>query len=104
VLEITQGAAALLTELRAGQDVPDSYGVRVFPESTEPGEVTIGLGFADSPADGDQVTEKDGLKVFVAPELATPLQDAAIDVEGGNGASRLVFRPQDGEGEQPVQA
>ena len=102
MLQITHGAAALLTELRDGQDVPDTYGVRVFAESTEPGEVTIGLGFADAPAAGDQITEQDGLKVFVAQELATPLQDAAIDVEGDNGdASRLVFRPQDRE---PAQA
>lgn len=42
----------------------------------------------------DQVTEKDGLKVFVAPELAEPLEDAAIDVAEEDGASRLVFRPQ----------
>jgi len=97
MLQITHGAAALLTELRNGQDVPETYGVRVFPESTEPGEVTIGLGFAETPAAGDQVTEKDGLKVFVAPELATPLEDAAIDVALEDGASRLVFRPQDQE-------
>jgi Fe-S cluster assembly iron-binding protein IscA len=94
VLQITQGAAALLTELRKGQDVPDDYGLRVFPETTQPGEVTIGLGFTDAPAAGDQVTEKEGLKVFVAPELAAPLDDAAIDVTQEDGASRLVFRPQ----------
>lgn len=94
MLQITHGAAALLTELRDGQDVPESYGVRVFPESTQAGEVTIGLGFTEAPAAGDEVTEQDGLKVFVAPELATPLQDAAIDVTEENGDSRLVFRPQ----------
>jgi Fe-S cluster assembly iron-binding protein IscA len=94
VLQITQGAAALLTELRKGQDVPENYGLRVFPETTQPGEVTIGLGFTDAPAAGDQVTEKEGLKVFVAPELAAPLEDAAIDVTQEDGASRLVFRPQ----------
>jgi Fe-S cluster assembly iron-binding protein IscA len=94
MLQVTQGAAALLTELRNGQDVPETYGVRVFPESTQPGEVTIGLGFTDAPADGDQVTEQDGLKVYVAPELVTPLEDAAIDVAQDNGASRLIFRPQ----------
>lgn len=95
MLQITPGAAALLTELRDGQDVPDTFGVRVFPESTQPGEVTIGLGFTDEPAADDQVTEQDGLKVFVAQELAAPLEDAAIDVAQDNGASRLVFRPQD---------
>ncbi len=96
MLQVTQGAAALLTELRNGQDVPEDYGVRVFPESTQPGEVTIGLGFTDTPAEGDQVTEQEGLKVFVAPELAAPLENAAIDVAQEDGASRLVFRPQDG--------
>lgn len=95
MLQITQGAATFLTELRRGQDVPDTYGLRVFPEATEPGEITIGLGFTDTPADGDQVTEQDGLRVFVAPELATPLEDAAIDVAAeDDGAARLIFRPQ----------
>lgn len=95
MLQITNGAATFLSELRQGQDVPETYGLRVFPESTEPGEITIGLGFTDAPAEGDQVTEKDGLKVFIAPELATPLEDAAIDVAAENdGAARLIFRPQ----------
>jgi Fe-S cluster assembly iron-binding protein IscA len=94
VLQITHGAATFLSELRRGQEVPDTYGLRVFPESTEPGEVTIGLGFTDTPLEGDQVTEQDGLRVFVAPELAAPLEDAAIDVAGDNGTPRLIFRPQ----------
>ena len=97
MLQITQGAAALLTDLRRSQDVPDNYGIRVFPETSEPGEVTIGLGFAEAPAQGDQVTDADGLKVFVASELAAPLDETAIDVTEANGASRLVFRPQDEE-------
>jgi Fe-S cluster assembly iron-binding protein IscA len=95
VLEITHGAAALLTELRKGQDVPEDYGLRVFPETDQPGEVTIGLGFTDQPAMGDQVSETDGLKVFVAQELAAPLEDAAIDVATQNGASKLIFRPKE---------
>ena len=95
MLEITRGAAALLTELRDGQEVPDNYGLRVFPETSEPGEVTIALGFAEGPAPTDQIAEQDGMKVFVAQELAAPLEDAAIDVTEENGASRLVFRPKE---------
>lgn len=96
MLQITHDAAQLLTELRRGQDLPEDHGLRVFAESTEPaGEITIGLGFADAPAQGDQVTEQEGIKLFVAPELAEPLTDAAIDVtKADDGASRLVFRPQ----------
>lgn len=96
MLEITHDAATLLSEIRRGQDVPENYGLRVFPESTEPGQVTIGLGFTDAPAPGDQVTEQDGVRVFVAQELAAPLEDAAIDVTpANNGSTRLVFRPKD---------
>jgi Fe-S cluster assembly iron-binding protein IscA len=98
VLEITHGAAALLTELRKGQDVPEDYGLRVFPETDQPGEVTIGLGFTDQPVTGDQVSETDGMKLFVAQELATPLEDTAIDVANQNGASKLIFRPKETPG------
>jgi Fe-S cluster assembly iron-binding protein IscA len=94
LLQITPDAATFLSELRRGHDMPDTYGLRVFPESTAPGEVSIGLGFTDTPLDGDQVTEQDGLRVFVAPELAQPLDDAEIDVAGEDGTSRIVFRPQ----------
>jgi Fe-S cluster assembly iron-binding protein IscA len=101
VLEITKDAAALLTELRDGQDVPEDYGLRVFPETAQPGEVTIGLGFTDQPAAGDQVAEQDGMKVFVAQELAAPLEDAAIDVAEQDGGARLIFRPK-GEAAPPA--
>lgn len=102
MLQITQGAAALLSELRQGQDVPEDYGLRVFPETNQPGEVTIGLGFTDQPAAGDQVAEQEGMKVFVAQELAEPLEDAAIDVTDEGGESRLVFRPKQDDGAAPA--
>ena len=35
------------------------------------------------------------MKVFVAEELAAPLDDTAIDVEGDDGVRRLVFRPKE---------
>jgi Fe-S cluster assembly iron-binding protein IscA len=95
VLQITHGAATFLSELRRGNDMPDTYGLRVFPESTAPGEVSIGLGFTDTPEEGDHVTERDGLRVFVAPELADPLEDAEIDVSGDTGTPRIVFRPRE---------
>jgi Fe-S cluster assembly iron-binding protein IscA len=95
VLQITHGAATFLSDLRRVNDMPDTYGLRVFPETTAPGEVSIGLGFTDTPEEGDHVTERDGLRVFVAPELAEPLDDAEIDVSGDNGTPRIVFRPRD---------
>ena len=95
MLQVTHDAAQLITELRRGQDVPDDHGLRVFAEASQPGEVTIALGFTDGPAEGDHVSEQEGLRVFVASELAAPLEDAAIDVaDAEDGASQLIFRPQ----------
>ena len=94
MLQITPDAASFLSELRDGQQVPDTYGLRIFPESSEPDEITVALGFTDAPADGDHVTEQGGMRVFVAPELAAPLEDAAIDVAAEDGPPHLVFRPQ----------
>lgn len=95
MLQITHAAAELLSEIRREQDVPDDHGLRVFAETSNADEVSIGLGFTEAPAAGDQITEQEGLMVFVAPEVATPLTDTAIDVTpASNGATRLVFRPQ----------
>ena len=95
MLQITHAAAELLSEIRKEQQVPDDHGLRVFAETANEDEVSIGLGFTDTPAAGDQVTEQEGLKVFVAPEVAAPLTDTTIDVTpASNGATRLVFRPQ----------
>jgi Fe-S cluster assembly iron-binding protein IscA len=97
VLQITPGAAALLSDIKRGSEIPDDFGLRVFPEPAESGEVTIGIGFAEEPVTGDQVSEQAGMRVFVASELAAPLDQAAIDVAQQDGAERLVFRPQEGE-------
>lgn len=95
---MTHGAAALLTHIRQTSDVPESYGVRVFPQEVGENEVSIGLGFTEQPMEGDQVTEQDGLRLFVAKEIAGPLDSTTIDVAGENGGSQLVFRPQEGDG------
>jgi len=42
------------------------------------------------------------MKVFVAQELAAPLEDAAIDVTSENGTWPLVFRPKGENGAAPA--
>ena len=102
MLQITNGAAALLTEIRRSSDVPEDYGLRIFPEQSGQGDVSVSLGFTDRPVEGDQVTEQQGLRVFIAPELAQPLDQAAIDVTDEDGAERLVFRPQEDNGSPAI--
>lgn len=97
-MQITHEAASLLREVRRAADVPDTYGVRLYPEASNEQGVTVGLGFAEGPAAGDHVTEEEGIAVYVAPEIAAPLAGAVIDAEQQDGEPMLVIRPGDAEG------
>ncbi|MGH9177839.1 MAG: iron-sulfur cluster biosynthesis protein [Acidimicrobiales bacterium] len=97
MLQCTQTAAMSLQQLRRSQGVPDTFGVRVFAAETPEGEAALAIGFADRPAEGDQVAEQHGTQVFVAQEVAAELDEVELDmvpdVSGnGNQPSQLVLR------------
>jgi Fe-S cluster assembly iron-binding protein IscA len=98
MLQMTDRAADLLRNLRTEAKLPDEAGVRVFSETAESGQPTLALGFTPAPAPGDQVAEHQGVKLFVAQELAEPLSAAVMDVTAENGESQIIFRPQAGTG------
>jgi Fe-S cluster assembly iron-binding protein IscA len=98
MLQITHAAVDLLNQIRQGADIPTDAGVRVYPEQTSGDEVSIGIGFTDDPMPGDQISEQDGLRLFVAPEIAGPLDTTMIDVSKADGEAQLIFCPQ----EQPA--
>lgn len=91
MLQITQQAAALLTEARAGAGAPDTFGVRFFAETDTPAGTQIGLNFVPQPVEGDQVSKQEGLAVYVAPEVAEPLTAAVVDAKPVNGTPQLVL-------------
>ncbi|MDZ7677674.1 MAG: hypothetical protein U5K29_03880 [Acidimicrobiales bacterium] len=97
MLQCTQAAAATLDQVREEQGLPENYGLRVFPAESEQGQVTLGLGFAEAPGEGDQVAETHGTKLFVAPEIAEELSEMALDIQpdptqDGNAEPQLVLR------------
>lgn len=98
MLQCTQAAAATLREVRQTQGLPESYGIRVFGASDPEGKVGLGIGFAEAPAQGDQVGESAGTRLFVAPEVADNVADMALDVvpppsNNGHEPPQLVLRP-----------
>lgn len=95
MLEVTQAAAVQLAEARQSQGLPETVGIRIFGESRPEGEVGVGLAFAEVPAGDDQVTEKDGTRVFVAPEVAEALASSALDVQETPEGARLVLTPKE---------
>jgi Fe-S cluster assembly iron-binding protein IscA len=98
MLQLTPAAAAEVAEARRAQGLPEEVGVRVFGEAEPDGELRVGLAFAELPAEDDQVTERDGTRLFVAPEVAATLASSAIDVvETANGTELVLTQVSPGE-------
>jgi iron-sulfur cluster assembly protein len=89
MLQLTQHAASVLRDARAEQQVPEHFGLRVTARGDDGQGARIQLNFAEQPAEGDQVSERDGVKLFVAAEVADPLSDLAIDVDMQSSAAGL---------------
>jgi Fe-S cluster assembly iron-binding protein IscA len=98
MLQCTQAAASTLRHVREQEGIPETYGLRVFPAQAPTGEVNLQLGFVEAPADGDQVNEAHGERLFVAPEIAEDLSALALDAVSdpttdGAAPAQLVLVP-----------
>ncbi len=97
MLQVSTAAVSVLTQERASQELPESFGVRVFAQADETGQPALALAFSEEPLEGDQVTEQEGTEIYVAPELAEPLADSVLDVEDTPEGPQLTLVPQDDE-------
>ena len=95
MLKLTNAAASQVAEARQAQGLPETAGLRVFGEPQPGGGMTVGLTFAEVPAADDEVTEQEGTRVFVAPEVVGPLSSAALDVKDTPEGVQLVLTEQD---------
>jgi iron-sulfur cluster assembly protein len=82
VLTLTDNAATEIRNLVANPEVPEEGGVRIA--SNQDGALTLAL--AAGPADGDDVVDQSGARVFLEPQagqlLDDKLLDAGVDPEG----------------------
>jgi hypothetical protein len=54
----------------------------------------LGVTLADVPAESDQVTECEGTRLFVAPEVASSLETSALDIRPTAEGAKLVVTKQ----------
>jgi Fe-S cluster assembly iron-binding protein IscA len=94
MLQVTDSAVNVLEEARVAQQVPESFGVRVFARTGNDGQAALAVAFTEEPAEGDQVTEQSGTEVYVAPEVAEPLAEHKLDVEQTPEGPQLALVPQ----------
>ncbi len=81
MLQLTHEAATELAQLGLERGLPDTCGIRVFGEQRSGDELAMEITFAQVPAEHDRVTEREGTRVFVAPEVAVLLSSVALDIE-----------------------
>lgn len=91
MLTLTETAAAVLTDSRSQQGIPEDTMLRVSAEG--PDQQSLSLGFVEEPAPGDQTGTAHGLDICVAPEVAEVLDDAQIDVQTIGDDAQLVIVP-----------
>ncbi|MHB1575535.1 MAG: iron-sulfur cluster insertion protein ErpA [Candidatus Dormibacteria bacterium] len=94
MITVSEQALDQLKQLLQQQE-NQAMGLRVY---VTPGGCTgfsYGMGFDDAPASDDEVTEQEGIKVFVDPYSATYLEGAEIDyVDSLMGGGFTVHNPQ----------
>ena len=92
MLTITHDAAVALAGARAAAGAPETYGTR-FSVEIPPGadEPQLSISFVEHAAAGDQVSEQEGMPVYVDPQLAVALPEATIDAKPIDGETQLVL-------------
>lgn len=92
MLTITHDAAVALAGARAATGAPDSYGTR-FSIDIPPGanEPRLSISFVEQPAAGDNVSEQEGMSVYVDPQLAEAIPEATIDAKPIDGETQLIL-------------
>lgn len=96
MLQLSQTAAQALQQARNEQDVPEGHGVRVSAQAGPDGQTALAVGFAEGPAEGDDVSEQAGVQLYVSEEVAGPLAESVIDLQDTDRGLQLVVRPQQG--------
>jgi Fe-S cluster assembly iron-binding protein IscA len=93
MLQVTTRAVDVLREERSHQGIPEHFGVRVHSDRSDSGAV-LRLAFAEAPDPGDEVGEADGVRVFVAPDVADALSGRALDTHQAPEGAGFVLREQ----------
>ena len=93
MLQITEMAASAFRDILA-QDEVKGQAIRLVPERTSDGQGGISLEAIDEPAPADAQAEARGVRVVVAQELASTLDDAVLDAKPSEEGTEFFIRAQ----------
>jgi Fe-S cluster assembly iron-binding protein IscA len=98
MLQVTDAAVSVLKSaiLQESQsrDGERAMAIRIKSTATDDGRRALGLEAVRGPEPGDAPAESSDLDVFVAPELATPLDHSILDAQTTAEGSEILLRDQ----------
>ncbi|WP_285709101.1 Fe-S cluster assembly protein HesB [Microtetraspora sp. NBRC 16547] len=89
MLTMTDKAVRAIRDLMVGEYLPHRAGLRIAVKPGEAGALEFSL--ASDAWSGDQVIEKEDVRVFIDPDAVTLLDDKTLDAES-DAHGRPVFR------------
>jgi iron-sulfur cluster assembly protein len=81
MLVLTESAKEMVRDMVAAGNALEGGGLRISSARDEEGGPALSLELADGPAEGDQVLEDEGTRVFLEPEAASILDDKILGAE-----------------------
>jgi Fe-S cluster assembly iron-binding protein IscA len=84
VLALTHDATDAIEGILAAADEPEHAGIRIaasVPATDSRGSTGLQVALAEVPADGDEVIEEAGARVFVEETVAPLLEDKTLDAD-----------------------
>ncbi len=75
MLTLTENARDIVKRYTDHPDTPEDAGLRI----TSTSEAQLAVTTADRPAEGDQLVEEDGAKVYLDADAAQQLDDKVLD-------------------------
>jgi Fe-S cluster assembly iron-binding protein IscA len=81
MLTMTEQAKDVVKEMVNAGGAPEGSGIRIASEPGAGGAEGLSLAIAEQPAEGDQVVEEDGSRVFLEPRAASMLDDKVLDAQ-----------------------
>lgn len=96
MFRVTNAAAATLREACQEEGIPpDSAGIRLTGTVDDSGTLSLEVLLQEEPEPSDQVSDQEGIKVFVAPEVAEPLSGLELDLAEDDEGSELRLQDQE---------
>ena len=91
MITITHDAAQALSNARTASGASDRCGVRFFTVQTPERGQALAFDFVEQPEPQDEVTEQEGMPVYVDPALAGVVGDSTLETREADGQTQLVL-------------